>query len=221
MKRWQRKQRLKEMKKAQKEARKRKQAEATSGADAGPALADGVTSAQAALQPDGPVAQTILPAGTAAHQPVPPETRDATAGVTPAPDGGPEVRAPKLLPAYGVEEAGKEVALNNAMARGVYAKSGLVSEIEAAEMLSFAARQLSDVIDAGHRALRQVSPQRLREATEVLNEKSSTQSAGGMPTSRPRRGTDPVVTLMKLMVQAVSLLQRMLNRLHPKLRRAA
>ena len=126
-----------------------------------------------------------------------------------------------LLSAFGPELAAEELSLTEAVARNMYEKSKLVEEGEAAEMLSEAARCVHEVIVTARRALAQVSPQRLKEATEVVNEKRMGEGTHATPQQRPRRGSDPVVTLMKLMVSASSLLQRVLNRLHPKLRKAA
>ena len=210
MKRWQRKQRIKEMKAARK-AQKRKQRDQALGESQAqqPSLAGDLNQSPACQGRDS---------GESSFN------QEEAVTATPAtPVAG--LAAPTLLPAYTVEEAVTDVAQAGAQARDAIKRSGLVSADEAAEMLSVASRHLSDVIDAGHRALKQVSPQRLQEAMEAINGAQTGLSVPpathGTPQQRPRRGSDPVITLMKLMIQATSLLQRVLFRLHPHLRRAA
>lgn len=195
MKKFERKARLKAMKAAQKAAKRAARDEA------GEAPSMNAAEVSPVAAPDGPALV------------------ESTTGTDPNGGDSPLSRTPHMLPAFAVDDAVEEAALAHAVAGNMYANSKLVSEDEAAGMLSNAARLLDEVVAITRRTLAMVPPQRLAKAAAVL--KAERVEAGGTPQQRPRRGYDPVITLMKTGVAASSLLQRVLNRLHPKLRKAA
>ena len=118
-----------------------------------------------------------------------------------------------------VPESGDSPHDQVAAARELYSGSGVVTEAESAAMLSRAARLLDDVIAASKAALATVSPARLREALEMANAKPA--PAEGNAQQRPRRGYDPVLTLIKLAISASSLQQRVLSKLAARQSRRA
>lgn len=146
--------------------------------------------------------------------PAPAQAADSPAApaVQPAPSAEPDA-----APAAAAREA--RSTLEHARAQ---AKSALqdpdFGEAEARAMLLRAAQMLDEVITLTRETLREVTPERLREAFEIVNAKPA--PAEGNPQKRPRRGYDPVVSLIKAGQAAASLLQRVIGRTHPDLGRA-
>jgi hypothetical protein len=93
-------------------------------------------------------------------------------------------------------------------ARELYMDSDTVSEAEAIAMLSRAARLLDCVIQSAHDALTNVPRERIRQATEVIEAEKAPASNVLPAQQRPRRGHDPVITLLKLSISATSLQKR-------------
>ena len=89
----------------------------------------------------------------------------------------------------------------------------------ARQMLVRAAHVLDDVICTVQEALQAVSPDRRREAMAVLNAEPEPEPLYATPQQRPRRGPDPVVTLMRIGMQAASLLRRIISKTNPGLGR--
>ena len=107
-------------------------------------------------------------------------------------------------------------------ARALFDEAGELGDDEAREMLVGAARMLNEVIETTHAALRSVPETWRREAASTLA--AGPEASDLPPVKRPRRGPDPVVTLMKVGMQAASLLKRIIGKTNPnlgKLRRAA
>ncbi|MBK8206964.1 MAG: hypothetical protein IPK87_09275 [Planctomycetes bacterium] len=164
----------------------------------------------------------------------------------PAPEATPEM-PPELEP-YGAEQQANAAHLNR-VARsklpesgtapdrvleacgvtagfGVAVSKGLkhISELKldddhARQMLVRAAHVLDDVICTVQEALQAVSPERRREAMAVLNAEPEPEPLYSTPQQRPRRGPDPVVTLMRIGMQAASLLRRIISKTNPGLGR--
>lgn len=98
-------------------------------------------------------------------------------------------------------------------ARGYASDARGLSDDEARAMLTEAARLLHSVVRNANRVLDSLPPQRVLEAVC----EPATVAAQGSPQSRPRRGSDPVFTLMRLGKEAASLLKRVLAKTNPAL----
>jgi hypothetical protein len=90
-----------------------------------------------------------------------------------------------------------------------------ISDERAREMLEDAAEFLQDLVVKTREALKSVAPARVAEAMEVIESKGSATS--GTPQQQPRRGSDPLVTMIKQGISASNLLKRIISTLHPKL----
>ena len=94
-----------------------------------------------------------------------------------------------------------------------------ISDERALEMLEDAAECTHEVLMVVKETLKGVSPERIEAAREVLNAKPQSREAGqpgGVDGRRlPRRAPDPVVTLLKIELQASSLLKRILAKTNP------
>lgn len=121
--------------------------------------------------------------------------------------------APVADPAAAAEVL--QVALDEA--RGRVASSRELDSHRARGMLARAAEFLDEVIATTREALAQVPADRKREALAIINAKP--EADGVSAQKRPRRGPDPVVTLMRIGMQAASLLQRVLGKTNPELGR--
>jgi hypothetical protein len=98
----------------------------------------------------------------------------------------------------------------------------MISEAKAREMLASAAELVDKVVHMTRAALAEVPLPRLREAYEIVNAKPAENNAGKLPAQkRPRRGFDPVVSLVKTGLQAASLVNRLVAKLHPHLGKKA
>ena len=91
-----------------------------------------------------------------------------------------------------------------------------LSDDRAREILSQAAETIQQVIDMASRALRRVDPDVLAEAIQVAEE-PPTRDELGKVTQRPRRGTNPVITLVQVLMRAKNLLMRILAITNPVL----
>lgn len=102
-----------------------------------------------------------------------------------------------------------------------------VSDERAVELIQKAAEFAEFVIDIARETLEEVPAERRLEAAGVIREERERRAnpeAYEDGRKRPRRGSDPVVTLMKLGMQASGLLNRIVSRINPdayKLARAA
>jgi hypothetical protein len=96
-------------------------------------------------------------------------------------------------------------------ARGYAAEARELPDDEARAMLVEAARLLHSVVRNANRVLDSLPPQRVLEAVC----EPASPPAQGSPQSRPRRGSDPVFTLMRLGKEAASLLKRVLAKTNP------
>ncbi|MBK8206647.1 MAG: hypothetical protein IPK87_07595 [Planctomycetes bacterium] len=129
------------------------------------------------------------------------------------PESGP---APdRVLEACGVT-AGFGVAVSKGFQHIAELK---LDDDHARQMLVRAAHVLDDVICTVQEALQAVSPERRREAMAVLNAEPEPEPLYSSPQQRPRRGPDPVVTLMRIGMQAASLLRRIISKTNPGLGR--
>ena len=90
-----------------------------------------------------------------------------------------------------------------------------MSDDRAREILSEAAESIRDVIELATAALKRVDPAQLAEAVQIIDEPK--RDAWGTSVSRPRRGTNPVVTLMQVLQRANSLLLRITRITNPAL----
>jgi hypothetical protein len=106
-----------------------------------------------------------------------------------------------------------------AEARETVAEADDLTDDEARAMLVRAARLLDDVVVFTREALDMVPEARRREAEAIIAEARKPRTAEGSPQQRPRRGADPVVTLMKVGMQAASLQKRILGKTNPNLGR--
>jgi hypothetical protein len=98
----------------------------------------------------------------------------------------------------------------------------IISEAKAREMLASAAVLVDAVVQMTRAALADVPLPRLREAYEIVKAKPAENNAGKLPApQRPRRGFDPVVSLVKTGLQAASLVNRIVAKLHPHLGKKA
>lgn len=115
-----------------------------------------------------------------------------------------------------------EIRAQLEQAREVVEQAAALSEAEAVAMLADAARLVHQLVRTTDAALQQVPEAWRREAAQILTARP--EPAEGPAQKRLRRGTDPVVTLMKVGLQASSLLARIIGKLHPglgRLKRAA
>lgn len=164
----------------------------------------------------------------------------------PAPEAAPEM--PSEMEPYGAEQQANAAHLNRvargnlpdaepapdgalgacavAASFGVTVGKGLqhianlkLDDDHARQMLVRAAHVLDDVICTVQEALQAVSPERRREAMAVLNAEPEPEPLYAVPQQRPRRGPDPVVTLMRIGMQAASLLRRIISKTNPGLGR--
>ena len=121
--------------------------------------------------------------------------------------GGGETPAPEIsLPA-------NEAAEQLEQARVLVAEAAALSETEAMRMLADAARLVHNVVRTTDAALRQVPETWRQEAAQIVMAHPAPSDVPAQ--KRPRRGADPVVTLMRVGLQASSLLARIINKLHP------
>jgi hypothetical protein len=115
-----------------------------------------------------------------------------------------------------------EVSTQLEQAREMMEQAAGLSEAEARQMLADAARLVHQVVRTTDAALQQVPEAWRNEAAQIVMARPE---ASDVPAQkRPRRGADPVVTLMRVGLQASSLLTRIINKLHPglgRLKRAA
>ncbi len=100
-----------------------------------------------------------------------------------------------------------------AQARTLLAEAAALSEAEATRMLADAARLVHQVVRTTDAALQQVPEAWREEAAQILTHRPEPSDLPAQ--KRPRRGADPVVTLMRVGLQASSLLTRIIARLHP------
>ena len=110
-----------------------------------------------------------------------------------------------------------EVELNHARGMAKEASANLqrgrkITDERALEMLEDAAECTHDVLMMVKETLKGVSPERIEAARAVLNAKPQTGTEGR---KLPRRAPDPVVTLVKIELQASSLLKRILAKTNP------
>ncbi|MCA8914782.1 MAG: hypothetical protein KDB90_05170 [Planctomycetes bacterium] len=171
--------------------------------------ASAAAKAEAEGQRAGSGAEADLPVAGAS---VSVETVAGPAGVS-APPGVDPVAADAALARAGLADARETVKHSHEL-----------TDDEARGMLVRAARLLDDVVVFTREALDMVPEDRRREAEAIVAEARTSRTAEGSPQKRPRRGADPVVTLMKVGMQAASLLKRVIGKTNPnmgKLRRAA
>jgi len=121
--------------------------------------------------------------------------------------GSIEAPAAEILP------AANEAAEQLEQARELVQQAADLSDAEARQMLADAARLVHQVVRTTDAALQSVPEAWRNEAAQIVMTRP--EPAEGQAQKRPRRGADPVVTLMKVGLQASSLLARILNKLHP------
>lgn len=133
-------------------------------------------------------------------------------------DGATEGHAEAVDPAAVEEARGKLAEAEHTVRR-----ARRISDERALEMLECAAELLDDIVQTTREALREVSPERKREAMAIIEalERRTGVSEPGNPQARPRRGTDPVVTIMQLGIRASRLLNRILKRTNPDVEKHA
>lgn len=116
-------------------------------------------------------------------------------------------------PASEISLPAKEAAEQLEQARVLVAEAAALSEPEAMRMLADAARLIHNVVRTTDAALQQVPETWRQEAAQIVMARPE---ASDVPAQkRPRRGADPVVTRMRVGLQASSLLARIINKLHP------
>jgi hypothetical protein len=220
------KRRLKEIHRREKE-RKRALREAACGVGFQPAQPVGV---RAANEPQETHCVSEELAGEPVPTAEPPQVVNADASATPgspAPSGADLAETAVALTreaAVQLEEAKVMHTVGNNTLCAAQEHNALVTEQEALRYLSEAARITDEVIRMTRHALAQVPLDRLREAMEIVKEKAADTAALPTAQKRPRRATDPVVSLIKTGIAAASLQTRIIARLHPqlgKLRKAA
>lgn len=101
-----------------------------------------------------------------------------------------------------------------------------ITNERALEMLEKAAEYAEAVIDITREVLDQVPPERKLEAVAMIRESNFAKAASdrerhGTPQKKARRGSDPVVTLMKIGLQASGLLNRILAKINPDVAKLA
>jgi hypothetical protein len=130
-----------------------------------------------------------------------------------------------------VAKVAAESAAQVEIARAALAEARCtLSDTDANAMLMRAAALADEVVTATRAALAEVPLPRLREAYEIVKAKPEpsevdpSTGSGQAAQKRPRRGYDPVVSLIKTGLAAANLVTRILGKTHPhlgKLRRAA
>ena len=93
-----------------------------------------------------------------------------------------------------------------------------ISDARACEMLEDAARFLAETVQQTRAALAKVTPERMAEALDIINEPKT---GSGQVQRRPRNGTDPVVAMIRHGIAASNLLKRIIKTLFPKLHKSA
>src|SRR5919108_6488633 len=189
MRKFERKARLKAMKRAAKEA---KRAQRAAEASAGPVPEDAAVVSEVALTPE-----------------------HAAGEASALPDAG-EASAPQASTLDQVAaKAAEKLEIARATAATEQDAPDWISDSEGKAMLARAARMLDSVVVMTRAALADVPLPRLREAYEIVRAKPD---ANGTPAQqRPRRGYDPVVSLLKTALAAASLLNRILAKTNPSL----
>lgn len=123
---------------------------------------------------------------------------------------------------YVREQASEKLAEARAVVAAAKAEYPQLDDDRARAMLVLAAEFLHEVVADTREALAQVTPEQRREALTIINEKPEPSDVSAK--KRPRRGPNPVVSLMRVGMQAASLLKRILAKTNPEignLKRAA
>lgn len=118
---------------------------------------------------------------------------------------------------YVREQAAAKIAEARAAVAAAKAEYPQLDDDRARAMLVLAAEFLHEVVADTREALAQVPAEQRREALAIINEKPEPSDVSSV--KRPRRGPNPVVSLMRVGMQAASLLQRVLGKTNPELGR--
>ncbi|MCA8910463.1 MAG: hypothetical protein KDB82_02070 [Planctomycetes bacterium] len=220
MKKAQRKAWLKELKRKEKLARQ-------AGSDTAVAedvlAAHSTTSTGSGQAADGSVAGDVSGAGGGSTTGTSPaaqcaESADVRSANTSgdSPQGGPrdpdetlrmvrDATAARMEEARAIERKARQAAL----------EARELDDERAREMLLDAAALLHEIVTDTREALAHVPPERKREALAVINARPDPSDVNAQ--RRPRRGPDPVVSLMRIAMQAASLLRRIILKTNPEL----
>ncbi|MEZ5991761.1 MAG: hypothetical protein R3E76_05360 [Planctomycetota bacterium] len=113
------------------------------------------------------------------------------------------------------QQGAVKIAEARAAVAAAKAKYPQLDDDRARAMLVDAAELLHEVVVETREALAQVPPEKRREALAIINEKPEPGEVSAQ--KRPRRGPNPVVSLMRVGMQAASLLKRVLAKTNPEL----
>ncbi|MCA8946769.1 MAG: hypothetical protein KDB29_11120 [Planctomycetes bacterium] len=113
------------------------------------------------------------------------------------------------------QQGAVKIAEARAAVAAAKAKYPQLDDDRARGMLVDAAELLHEVVVETREALAQVTPEKRREALAIINEKPEPGEVSAQ--KRPRRGPNPVVSLMRVGMQAASLLKRVLAKTNPEL----
>jgi hypothetical protein len=146
----------------------------------------------------------------------------ADVGGVPAQEATPTATGEASVPREALPEAAIRAAraLSEARAQAKSAAAG-IGEADARAMLSRALDLADSVVQMTRATLVEIPLPRLREAYEIVNARPEPADSQVAPQKRPRRGYDPVVSLVKTGLAAARRVARLVVKLYPNLGRRA
>lgn len=136
------------------------------------------------------------------------------ANPAPLESAAPAIDAPESAP--DTAQVARDLADECVAAKGDLDQARFLTTERARELLSDAAESLHRLVKLATRTLQHVQPEQLAEALDITRSKPEPQT--GTAQQRPRRASNPVVTLMQFVIRAQSLIKRIVLVTNPELK---